>query len=37
LAGDNEYTRKIIEQEVKYIEDYLKVNVFKKSIMEPGS
>ena len=36
LAGDNEYTRKIIDQEIKYIEDYLKVNVFKKSIMEPG-
>lgn len=37
LAGDNEYTRKVIEQEVKYIEDYLKINVFKKSIMEPTS
>ena len=37
LAGDNEYTRKIIEQETKYIEDYLKINVFKKSIMEPLS
>lgn len=37
LAGDNEYTRKIIDQETKYIEDYLKINVFKKSIMEPLS
>ena len=37
LAGDNQYTKKIIDQEVKYIEDYLKINVFKKSIMEPGS
>ncbi len=37
LAGDNEYSRKIIDQEIKYIEDYLKVNVFKKSIMEPAS
>lgn len=37
LLGDNEYTRKIINQETKYIEDYLKINVFKKSIMEPTS
>jgi len=33
MMGDTDANKK----EAKYIEEYLKVNVFKKSVMEPTS